>query len=519
MLGDAGEFDMAAPSRREFVRSLSAGFGAAAAGRAAPRPNILFVCSDQHSFRYAGYAGHPQVKTPNLDAIARRGVTFLNAYTGAPVCVPGRTSMMTGMYPSDCNSFCNSTVWDGSHPTWGARLRQAGYLTRAVGKLDLNPDFDTGFEETMTSHGHRFRPDITSLFRRPVGYRVDERRGVDGKPRDRRHEDARRTALALKLLRRNASGAGRPWALYVGFTEPHPRFVALKKYYEMYPPEKVQLPEVPAAYLERQHLMLQELRRFKRIATPIPEARRRRARAAYYGMVTELDEYIGRLWRALEDNGQLANTVFVYTSDHGESLGEHGLWYKNNLLEAAVHVPLVIAGPGIPAGKIVETPVAHVDLVATLLELGGVTDAPGLRGHSLLPLMRGERGAHPGFAYSESHSEGNCTGSFMIRKGDWKYLHFTWYDDLLFNLAEDPGEMRNRIGDPAARPVLEELQAILHGEVAPEEVTHRGFRRQADMLAGLVRRMSRQELVQLFEGRMGKGQARALADLLKHDGS
>ena len=505
---------MASTSRRDFTRAVSAGFGAAVlAGATDSRPNILFICSDQHSFRYTGYAGHPQVKTPNLDRIARRGVVFRNAYTGAPVCVPGRTAMMTGVYPSDCNSFCNSTVWDGSHPTWGKRLREAGYRTRAVGKLDLNPAFDIGFEQTRTSNGHAAHPDITSLFRRPVAYRMDERPNVNGRPRNHRHDDAVKTRIALNFLRRPP--ADRPWVQYVGLTEPHPPFVALRKYYEMYPPDRVELPRVPPAYLERQHLMFQELRRFKRIATPIPEDRRRRARAAYYGMVTELDEYIGQLWDALEETGQLANTVFVYTSDHGESLGEHGLWYKNNLLEAAAHVPLVIAGKGIPQGKTVDTPVAHVDLVATLLELGGVPRSADLRGHSLLPLMAGNSGGHPGFAYSESHSEGNCTGSFMIRKGDWKYLHFTWYDDRLFNLAEDPGELHNRLDDPKTRPIVEELRGILLRQVNPREVTLRAFARQEAMLANFARKMNERELAKMLESRMGRGQSLALAAKVK----
>ena len=144
------------------------------------RPNIVFICSDQHSHKYNGYAGHPFVNTPNLDRLAKYGVVFNNAYSGNPVCVPGRTSLMTGMYASDCNSFCNSTVWDGSHPVWGIGLTEAGYDCRAIGKMDLNDDFDTGFQEVNTSHGHRHNPDITSLFRRPPCYRVGERPGVDG---------------------------------------------------------------------------------------------------------------------------------------------------------------------------------------------------------------------------------------------------------------------------------------------------------------------------------------------------
>jgi choline-sulfatase len=131
------------------------------------RPNIVFICSDQHAFRYTGYAGHPIVKTPNMDKIAQKGVTFSNTYCGSPVCTPGRACLMTGMYPSDVGSYCNSTVWDGSHPTWGTRLNKAGYDCRATGKFDLHDDYERGFNEINVSNGHCTKPDITSLFRSP----------------------------------------------------------------------------------------------------------------------------------------------------------------------------------------------------------------------------------------------------------------------------------------------------------------------------------------------------------------
>ena len=515
-------------TRRDFSRNLAAGLGAAAltsaggagAPKAGSKPNIVFICSDQHNYKYTGYAGHPLVQTPNLDRIARQGVVFSNAYCGSPVCVPGRASMMTGMYPSDCNSFCNSTVWDGSHPTWGALLRRSGYETRATGKLDLNPDFDMGFREIKTSHGHRQNPDITSLFRRPVAYRVGERPNVNGRPRGQRHADASRAEIALQFLRGEATTLGKPWVHFVGFTQPHPRFVALKKYWDLYPLASIDLPRIPDDYLENQHLVFQELRHFKRIATPIPENRIRRARAGYYGMITEMDEYIGQLWDELEKTNQLAHTVFIYTSDHGEALGDHGLWYKNNLYDNAARVPLVIAGAALPQGKTIDTSVAHVDLIATMLEWAGApmlasagaVGQTGLRGHSLRTMIGdGSAGPHPAFAYSESHSEGNAAGGFMIRKGDWKYIHFTWHDHLLFNVKEDPGEFNNRIDDPAAKSVRDELSDILHHEVDPDEVTRRGFATQERMLADFARQMSESELAAMLQRRMGKGQARALA--------
>ena len=497
------------PTRRQFAAVLGA--AAAASAQSPERPNIVFVCSDQHSFKYTGYAGHPIVKTPNLDRIARRGVIFDNAYCGSPVCTPGRACMMTGLYPHETASYCNSTVWDGSRPTWGTRLRKAGYHTEATGKFDLNPDFEIGFAETYTSHGHHKGPDITSLFRSPVAYRTNERPQVNGRPRDEEHRDANKARNCIEFLHERSQDLDRPWCYYVGFTAPHPAFVARQRYWDMYPREEIDLPEVSAEYLESQHLMFQELRHFKRIATPIPEERIRRARAGYYGLITELDEHIGQLWRALEETGQLDNTIFIYTSDHGESLGDHGLWLKNNLLEPSAHVPLVISGPGVPRGRRVDSPVSHVDLVQALLEWSGAEGGDDLRGASLIPLMDGDSGSHPGWAYAESHSEGNTTGSFMVRKGPWKYIHFTWYDDLLFNLDEDPGELRDRSKDSAAQEPLRELRAILNEQADTEAVTRAGFAAQEKMLMRMAAENTEEGLAKILEGRMGPGLARVLA--------
>lgn len=475
------------------------------------RPNIVFICSDQHAFRYTGYAGHPIVKTPNMDKIAQRGVVFSNTYCGSPVCTPGRACLMTGMYPSDVGSYCNSTVWDGSHPTWGTRLNKAGYDCRATGKFDLHDDYERGFKEINVSNGHCTKPDITSLFRSPPCYRISERDHVDGSPREKPHGDAAKTQTALDFIHNEANTLNTPWVFYLGLSQPHPQFIAQQKYWDMYPAKDMDLPDIRQDDLENQHLVYQGLRHFKRIATPIPEDRMRRARAGYYGMITELDAYIGQVWDALEKTGQLSNTIFIYTSDHGESLGEHGLWYKNNLYENAAHVPLLIAGPGLPQNTTVDTPVAHVDLVATLLDLANTSIAPELRGHSLLPLINGTNTNHPGWTYTESHSEGNCTGSFLIRKGDWKYMHFTWYDDLLFNVAEDPGEFHNRINDPNAQEIRAELRDILNTLVNTEQITRDAFAAQKRELDKLASGKTEQELANYLGGRLGPGLGRVLA--------
>jgi choline-sulfatase len=280
----------------------------------------------------------------------------------------------------------------------------------------------------------------------------------------------------------------------------------------MYPLDDLDLPDVRQDDLENMHLVFQGLRAQKRLATTIPEDRVRRARAGYYGMITELDEYVGQVYDALDEAGELDNTVFIYTSDHGEALGEHGLWYKNNIYENAAHVPLVMTGPGIPEGKVIDTPVAHVDLAATLLDYAGVDRPTDFRGHSLIPMMTGEGSdSHPGWIYTESNSESNCTGSFLIRKGPWKYMHFTWYDDMLFNLDEDPGEFVNRIEDADAQPIVAELKAILDSQVDTEQVTKDAFVAQARIRDRLAEGKTVDEFAGLLERRLGKGQAMALA--------
>jgi choline-sulfatase len=471
-------------------------------------PNLLFICSDTHQPDFAGYRGHPMIKTPNLDRLARQGTHFTNCYCGSPLCVPARASLLTGMFPSDVDSWCNSTPFQGQVPTWANRLRDRGYYCQATGKMDLWSTADLGFDEVGTSHGHQTSPDVTSLFRRPLCYRVDERRSIDGHVTQRVHSDQRVLENTLEFLREDAPKLDRPWAMYVGFTAPLPRFRVARRYFEMYPPDRVPVPEIPPGYLERMPEPWQATRAYKRIATPIPEDRVRRARAAYFGLITELDERVGRLLALLEQQGLGQNTLVVYTSDHGQSMGEHGMWFHNEPTDRSSRVPLIVSGPGILEAGRVDTPVMHADLYPTFLDAVGASVPSGLRGHSLLPLCAGQAGGHPGFAYSECHAEGTCTGSFIIRQGRWKYIHYSYYDDLLFDVESDPEEFHNVIDTPEGRKARRELHEILLSLVDPTAVTERAFARQERMLAELCDRMTLDELLAFgFERRLGRGQA------------
>lgn len=510
-------------TRRNFTKGLAAGLGTAMAPALSlarspegvvRRPNILYICSDQHSgpMLMGGPGRAVPVRTPNLERLAARGVYFRNAYCGSPLCAPGRASMITGRFASDVGSYGNTTVFEGGAPTWGNSLRDTGYTCWATGKMDLTSAVDLGFHQVETTHEHFVRPDITELFRRPTCYRVDERSMVNGEIRDRGSEDEARLQRGLGFVEQQLAHPAKPWAAYVGVVMPHPRFETPKKYFDLYPPDEIRLPNVPPGYLENLHLVFQVLRDFSMLSTPFPEVRIRRARSAYYGMITELDDYIGDVIDALEQRGALENTVVIYTSDHGEMQGDHGMWLKRALFEGAARVPIIMAGAGLPAGKVIDAPVSDVDLTATLLDLAGVERPSGLRGRSLLPLIAGDANAAPPHVYCECHTEGNCTGSFMIRKGDWKYLYFSFYgNNQLFNLREDPGELNNLSGRPETASIEQDLHNTLASLVDPDAITLRAFEKQDQVLAQMVQDHDAQDFYEILAGRLGQGQAALLA--------
>jgi choline-sulfatase len=511
-------------TRRDFTKGLTAGMGTAmvsglsrgqAAAQAVKRPNIIFISSDQHSGQMlmGGPGRAVPVRTPNLERLAAKGVTFKNAYCCSPLCTPGRAAMMTGRFASDVDSYGNTTTFRGNVPTWGNYLRDAGYSCWATGKMDLTPESDLGFVQVDTSHEHFSHPDITELFRCPTGYRVDERDLIDGDVRDDGDADKATLDRGLAFIKQQPANGTKPWAAYIGVHMPHPKFAAPQKYFDLYPPDKVPLPNIPPGYLDNLHLVFQIQRNFSLMSTPISEEKIRRARTAYYGMITELDDYLGSVIDALEQQGTLDNTIFIYTSDHGEMLGEHGLWLKRTLFEGSARVPIILAGAGLPAGKVVDDPVSHVDLIATLLDLGGIQHPQELRGRSLLPLIAGDAGAVPLFVYSECHTEGNPTGYFMIRKGDWKYLYFSFYgNSQLFNLREDPGEFNNLAGRSETASIEDEMRASLASLVDPDAVTLKAFRKQEEVLAGMVHDHDAHGFYELLASRLGQGQAALLAN-------
>ena len=443
-----------------------------------------------------------------MDRLAAMGVNFRNTYPGNVVCCPSRASLMTGMYSSDVGSYCNATAFDGRFPTWGHRMRDGGYFTWATGKLDLAANCDLGFMQVDTEHGNFIEPDITSLFRRPVGHRVDVANSIEGGLRKKPHPDIRRVNHALEFLTGEAPQRQKPWVMYLGIEQPKSWGTGgLEEYLKLYPEADMPLPNIPPGHLGNMHEVFRVLRNFQMISFPFPDDRVRRARAGYYARVTEVDAVLGQLLDHLEKSGMMDDTIIVYTSDHGEMLGEHGLWFKNSLFEASTRVPLIMAGPGLPHGVTVETPVGHVDLVATLLDAGGIPRPIELRGRSLLPLAHGDAGEHPGLAITESNGNGNYTGCYMVRMGDWKYIHCSHDNGILFNLKNDPDEFHNLARDTKVALVKRELHRILTSRMDPDAITEQAFEEQERRLRDLVKRHSADEFRRSMAGRLGKGQA------------
>jgi choline-sulfatase len=500
-------------NRREFLGAAALSAAADAMQRPAGRqPNILFICCDNLNPNVLGCAGHPMVKTPNIDRMAARGTYFTNAYCSSPVCVPARSGLFSGVFPSDVDSYCNATPFQVQRQTWGHMLREAGYYTKATGKMDLASKKDLGFDQELTANEHDAKGgDITALFRRPLCYRLGEREDIEGRVVNREHKDVPVMKVGLKFLREDAPKRTAPWLLYVGYISPLPGFQVEREFAKLYPPGKVPVAQVPADYFENIPEPWEATRAYKRISTPIPEARIRRALSAYYGNVTALDHRVGQILDQLDRSGMRDHTVVIFTSDHGRSLGEHGLWFHNEPTDNSARVPIIMTGPGIPQGKRIGTPVAHVDLFPTLAALSGAAAPSGLRGHSLLPLLAGRTGDHPGYAYSELHAEGTCTGSFTIRKGKWKYIHYSYYDSLLFNMETDPGEMKNLIDTDEGKRAGKELHEILVSLVNPDTVTERAFAVQEKKLQDLCSRYTLDQLLENgFEQRLGRGQATTL---------
>ncbi len=456
--------------------------------------NILFIMSDQHSPHVVGCYGNRVVRTPNLDALAANGTRFAHAYTPTPICVPARASFATGRYAHAIGSWDNAKPYTGTEaPSWGHRLTAQGHRVTTVGKLHYRQVGDpSGFpDQRLPMHVLDGVGDVYGLLRGDMPVRHASRQHVlkagAGESEYIRYDRAVARESA-RFLREEASDHDKPWALFTSFVTPHFPLMAPSEYVDRYPLDSLPMPVQWAPEEWPRHPALEEQRRIEALAEPFDEYTVLKAIAAYYGMVTFLDEQIGMVLQALEEAGLREETRIIYTSDHGEMLGEHGLWWKSCMYEGAVGLPLILAGPEVPSGKVVNTNVSLVDCFPTMIEAVGAERAPedaDLPGESLWRLAREDDQART--VFSEYHTIFAPSARYMIRNERYKYVHYVDYAPQLFDLLEDPDELRDLASDPRYADVLAVCERELRAILDPEEVDRQAKvdqRRRLDAAGG-----------------------------------
>ncbi len=465
------------------------------------RPNILFIQSDQHNPAVTGCYGDPVVETPHLDRLAARGARLTSAYCASPICVPSRMSLITGRFPHENAVWTNEQALDSAIPTYAHALGAAGYRPVQIGRMHFNgPDQLHGFAERLVGdHSPNWpgspRPvDHGTLTGTAGPARVSLELSGSGQSAYEVHDEDVVVATEDYLDRFGESRApGEPLCLSVGLMLPHQPFVARAQDYARYE-GRVGLPATPATPLDDCHPYIRWWRERTGIEQ-VTEAETIRARTAYWALVDRLDALIGRILNAVERNGLADNLIIVYTSDHGDQIGEHGLWWKQTFYEDSARVPALISWPsGIPAGTVIDNPVNQFDLLATVLDAAGAPQLPRSRARSLLQLLNSPEtadwddtafseycmdDASGGEAYSANlggldvHARPGGVQNRMVRSGSWKLNYYHGFRPQLFNLEDDPCETRDLAEDPAFAGVRAELTDRVLDGWDPDQIRER----------------------------------------------
>ncbi len=455
-------------TRREFIRAgASAVVGLSLSSRrargekpAAPkRPNVLWIMSDEHNPYVLGCYGDPIVETPNIDSLAATGVRFANAYCQHPLCVPSRSALMTGRYCFELGAWDNgSTLPDDVH-TMGHHFAEGGYVTGASGKMHIiGKDKRLGFKlRPLGDAGADVLWKAAEDVRRVAGAVCQPAvAGPSDDPLDT-FQDYQVTQAAIRMLKENRD---RPFMFWVSYIFPHFPFVSPEVYFNRYR-GRMRLPKVTEDEISRLPVYLQKYREQHQWAK-LTGTQILTARAAYYGNVNFIDDEVGKLLKVLDELGLRNNTIVVYTTDHGEMLGEHGLWRKNCFYEQSVRVPLIISNPAcLTKGKVVTEVVEQFKLLPTISELCGL-DAPiGISARSMVSLMRGEEKEWREVAFSEYEAHPLQSSNRMIRTRRWKYNWFELNPPQLFDMTNDPEEVQNLADTPEGKKVIPELEKLV----------------------------------------------------------
>ncbi|TYB84440.1 choline-sulfatase [Oceaniovalibus sp. ACAM 378] len=431
-------------------------------------PNILIFMVDQLTGTLFEDGPADWLHAPNLKRLAARSVRFSNAYCASPLCGPSRASFMTGLLPSATGGYDNAAAFPSDMPTFAHHLRGAGYQTCLAGKMHfVGPDQLHGYEERLTTDIYPADFGWTPDYCKP-GERIDwwyhnmasvTGAGVAEITNQLEYDDEVAHHATQKIHDLGRAKDPRPWSLTVSFTHPHDPYVARQKYWDLYEDCEHLLPRVPALdYSDHDPHSKRILDANDWHKYDISEDDIRRSRRAYFANLSYLDDKVGQVLAALEGTGQDAAILFV--ADHGDMLGERGLWFKMTFREGSARVPLMIAAPGLAPARI-DTPVSLLDICPTLcdlaqIDLAGVT--PWTEGQSLLPLARGVARTEP--VAMEYAAEGSHSPLVALRDGRWKYIKCTIDPEQLFDLETDPDELTNLADNPTHAATLERFRRM-----------------------------------------------------------
>ncbi len=433
------------------------------------KPNILIIMVDQLNGTLFPDGPADWLQTPHLRELAGRSARFSTTYTASPLCAPGRASFMSGQLPQRTAVYDNAAEFASDIPTYAHHLRRAGYYTCLSGKMHfVGPDQLHGFEERLTTDIYPADFGWTPDYRKP-GERIDwwyhnlgsvTGAGVAEISNQMEYDDEVASLGMQKLYQLSRGLDRRPWALTISFTHPHDPYVARREFWDLYEDCAHLEPQVaPLEYDDHDPHSRRLYLANDYTAFDIQPRDVRRSRQAYFANISYLDAKVGQIMKVLRDTRQADNTIVVFVSDHGDMLGEKGLWFKMSFFDGSARVPLMIAVPG-QEGQTISSPVSTLDVTPTLADLAGVSMeeiTPWTDGESLLPLIDGAERSSP--VAMEYAAEGSYAPLVSLRYGQWKYNRCTLDPDQLFDMENDPHELTNLADDPTHAGTLNSLRA------------------------------------------------------------
>jgi choline-sulfatase len=435
---------------------------------ASKRPNILFIMADQMAAPMLPmYDPQSVVKMPHLSKLAAEGVVFESAYCPSPLCAPSRFSLVSGQLPSKIGAYDNAADFAADHPTYAHYLRALGYRTALSGKMHFcGPDQLHGYEDRMTADiypaDYGWAVNWDALEVRPSWYHNMSsvlQAGPSVRTNQLDHDEETVFKARQYLYDHVRNTPDHPFCLTVSMTHPHDPYTIPAEYFDLYRDEDIPMPQRVLAQDQQDAHSQRILKVIDLWDKPLSEADIRRARRAYFGACSYVDAKIGELLKTLNDCGLGDDTIIVFSGDHGDMLGERGLWYKMNWFEMSARVPMVVHAPKrFQAGRVAGS-VSTIDLLPTFVEMAGSQVDPQLPldGRSLMPHLLAQGGHDE--VFGEYMAEGSKTPLVMIRRGPWKFVYAQDDICMLFNLQTDPAELNNLAGDAAHQELLQTFLA------------------------------------------------------------